>query len=165
MIKLHYIFLLLVCIIGCTSYGDDEDEIRGIFPSDSVTEADTESQTASQTALVDDVNITDECPPDLHGEHITGTFNSEKSELKHILVNDKRLRYCYTLNLELNASTVINIDLEEAILASSWKLGDSTLRDLQLADEDLLLVKLDRILEPGVWKGLLVKNLTRNISF
>ena len=46
MIKLYPIFLLLVCVIGCASYSDDDDEIRGVFPSDSVTE--TESQTPVQ---------------------------------------------------------------------------------------------------------------------
>ena len=48
--KLHYIFLLLICIIGCASYSDDEDEIRGIFPSDSVTE--TESQTPAEVVPI-----------------------------------------------------------------------------------------------------------------
>ena len=44
--KLHYIFLLLICVIGCASYGDDEeDEIRGIFPSDSVKETEDSEST------------------------------------------------------------------------------------------------------------------------
>lgn len=44
--KLYSIFLLLVCVIGCVSYSDDENEIHGVFPSNSVTE--TESQTSAQ---------------------------------------------------------------------------------------------------------------------
>ena len=44
--KLYAIFLLLVCVIGCASYSDDENEIHGVFPSNSVTE--TESQTSAQ---------------------------------------------------------------------------------------------------------------------
>ena len=44
--KLYSIFLLLVCVIGCASYSDDENEIHGVFPSNSVTE--TESQTSAQ---------------------------------------------------------------------------------------------------------------------
>ena len=46
MIKLYPIFLLLVCVIGCASYSDDDDEIRGVFPSESVPE--TEGQTPAQ---------------------------------------------------------------------------------------------------------------------
>lgn len=49
MIKLYPIFLFLVCVIGCVSYSDDDDEIRGVFPSESVTE--TESQTPAQVPI------------------------------------------------------------------------------------------------------------------
>ena len=49
MIKLYSIFLLLVCVIGCASYSDDDDEIHGRFPSNSVTE--TESQTPAQVPI------------------------------------------------------------------------------------------------------------------
>ena len=47
--KLYAIFLLLVCVIGCASYSDDENEIHGVFPSNSVTE--TESQTSAQVSI------------------------------------------------------------------------------------------------------------------
>ena len=158
--KLLHAYLLFVLLIGCASYSDDDEEVRNPFLSDS---ADTESQTDP----VDDVNILVENPderlPDLHGEHITGQLNVGKSETKTITVNENRLKYFYTLNLELNDSTVINIVLEEAFLNSSGKIGKPANR--QIHDGDLLLVKLDHVLEPGVWKGILVKNITQNGSF
>ena len=161
--KILSVFLCCVCVIGCASYSDDDEGVRNTFLSDP---ADTESQTAP----VDDVNILvenpNERPPDLHGEHITGKLNTGYSEKKILVVNENRLQYYYTLNLELNDSTVINIVLEEAFLNASWKAGeDNNNNRRQIHDGDLLLVKLDHVLEPGVWKGVLVKNLTRNISF
>ena len=47
--KLLHAYLLFVLFIGCASYSDDEDEIRGVFPSVSVTE--TESQTPPQVPI------------------------------------------------------------------------------------------------------------------
>ena len=47
--KLLHAYLLFVLLIGCASYSDDEDEIRGVFPSVSVTE--TESQTPAQVPI------------------------------------------------------------------------------------------------------------------
>ena len=159
--KILSLFLCCVCVIGCASYSDDDEGVRNTFLSDS---ADTESQPAP----VDDVDILvenpDERPPDLHGEHITGKLNTGYSEKKTLVVNENRLQYYYTLNLELNDSTVINIVFEEAFLNASWKVGQDNIR-WQIQDGDLLLVKLDHVLEPGVWKGVLAKNLTRNISF
>lgn len=159
--KILSVFLCCVCVIGCASYSDDDEGVRNTFLSDP---ADTESQTAP----VDDVNILaenpDERPPDLHGEHITGKLNTGYSEKKTLVVNENRLQYYYTLNLELNDSTIINIVLEEALLNASWKVGKDNIR-WQIQDGDLLLVKLDHVLEPGVWKGVLVKNLTQNRSF
>ncbi len=52
--NLYSIFLLFVCVIGCVSYSDDEDEIRGVFPSNSVTE--TESQIQSTVELEPAIN-------------------------------------------------------------------------------------------------------------
>lgn len=52
--KLYSIFLLLVCVIGCASYSDDENEIRGVFPGNSVTE--TESQIQSTVELEPAIN-------------------------------------------------------------------------------------------------------------
>ena len=160
--KILSVFLCCVCVIGCASYSDDDEGVRNTFLSDP---ADTESQTVP----VDDVNILvenpDERPPDLHGEHITGKFNTGYSEFKTIAVNENRLQYYYTLNLELNDSTVINIVLEEALLNASWKADADKPNRRQIHDGDLLLVKLDHVLEPGVWKGVLVKNITENITF
>ena len=41
--------------MGCVSYSDDEDEIRGVFPSDSVTE--TQSQTPAQVPIQSTVDL------------------------------------------------------------------------------------------------------------
>lgn len=159
--KILSLFLCYVCVIGCASYSDDDEGVRNTFLSDS---ADTESQTAPTDSVDVMAENPDECPPDLHGEHITGQLYEGKSETKTLSVNDKRLKYFYTLNLELNDSTVINIILEEAILSASWNIHEPV-RKKKIGQGDLLLVKLDHIIEPGVWKGVLVKNLTQNISF
>ena len=159
--KILSLFLCCVCVIGCASYSDDDEGVRNTFLSDS---ADTESQEAPTDSVDVQVENPDECPPDLHGEHITGKLDTTHSESNTITVNENRLEYYYALNLELNDSTVINIVLEEAFLNTSWKAGAGIIRR-QIRDGDLLLVKLDHVLEPGVWKGVLVKNLTRNISF
>ena len=160
--KILSVFLCCVCVIGCASYSDDDEGVRGTFLSDS---ADTERQTAP----VDDVGVPvenpDECPPDLQGEPITGKLNTGYSEKQILVVNENRLQYYYTLNLELNDSTVINIVFEEAFLNASWKVGGERDARRQIHDGDLLLVKLDHVLEPGVWKGTLVKNITQNRSF
>ena len=42
MTKLRYIFLLCVCVISCADYGDEDEEVRGVFPRNPVVE--TESQ-------------------------------------------------------------------------------------------------------------------------
>ena len=52
MTKLYYIILLIVCVIGCADYGDEDegDEVRGVFPSSPVVE--TESQQPVQNIPV-----------------------------------------------------------------------------------------------------------------
>ena len=159
--KILSLFLCCVCVIGCASYSDDDEGVRNTFLSDP---ADTERQTAPVDDANNRVENPDECPPDLHGEHITGTLNTGYSEKKTLVVNENRLQYYYTLNLEINDSTVINIVLEEAVLNTSWNLHEPA-RKKKMVQDDLLLVKLDHIIEPSVWKGVLVKNLTQNISF
>ena len=55
--NLYSIFLLLfVCVIGCVSYSDDEDEIRGVFPSDSVKEAEDSESTPPTVELEPAIN-------------------------------------------------------------------------------------------------------------
>lgn len=155
--KILHLFLCCVCIIGCASYGDDDEGIRGTFGD----ATDVEHQTAATDSVDATVENPDACLPDLHGEHITGELRTRLSETRNIRINRDYLTYFYTLGLMLNDSTIINIVPEKAILSSRNNPGVEP----RLKNGDLLLVKLDRVLEPGVWKGALVKNLTRNISF
>jgi hypothetical protein len=131
----------------------DEEEIQGVDILG------LQDQTAQQTSQENAGSIKAECLPAFHGELISGELNTEGSDHKRISVNQKAIIYYYTLNLLIDDSIYINVVLEEAALAKSNEVG------VQITDEDFLLVKLDRLLEPGIWQGTLVKNLTRNISF
>lgn len=148
--------LLVCCVTGCMieppDDGDDE-EIQGVDILG------LQDQAAQQTFQENAGSIEAECLPDFHGDLISGTLNREGSDHKRISVNQKAIIYYYTLNLLIDDSIYINVVLEEAALARSDEVG------VQITDEDFLLVKLDRLLEPGIWQGTLVKNLTRNISF
>ena len=84
--KILSLFLYCVCVIGCASYSDDDEGGRNTFLSDS---ADTESQIAPTDSVDVMVENPNECPPDLHGEHITGQLYEGKSETKTLSVNDK----------------------------------------------------------------------------
>lgn len=138
---------LLVCYgIGCTIEAPENDDEESVVPMPAVPTLPVEP-------------IAAECPPEFHGELISGKLNALGSDRETIHVNAKRLHYYYTLNLLLKDSVTIIVVLEEAALAFSDKGGH------QILDEDFLLVRLDRLLEPGTWKGSLVKNLTRNLSF
>lgn len=148
--------LLVCCVAGCMIEPPDNGDNEEI---QSVDILGMQDQTAQQTSQENAGSIEAECLPDFHGELITGEFNSTRSDRRRIAVNQKAIIYYYTLNLLIDDSIYINIVLEEAALAYSAEVG------LQIDDEDFLLVKLDRLLEPGIWQGTLVKNLTRNISF
>ena len=138
---------LLVCYgIGCTIEAPENDDEESVVPMPAVPTLPVEP-------------IAAECPPEFHGELISGKLNALGSDRETIHVNAKRLHYYYTLNLLLKDSVTITVVLDEAALAFSDKGGQ------QILDEDFLLVKLDRLLKPGIWQGTLVKNLTRNISF
>ena len=54
--NLYSIFLLFVCVIGCASYSDDDDEIRGVFPSDSVKETEDSESTPTTVGLEPAIN-------------------------------------------------------------------------------------------------------------
>ena len=147
--------LLVCCVTGCMIEppDDGDEEIQGVDILG------LQDQTAQQTSQENAGSIEAECLPNFHGELISGTLNKEGSDYKRILVNKKAIIYYYTLNLLIDDSIYINVVLEEAALARSDEVGS------QIIDEDFLLVKLDRLLEPGIWQGTLVKNLTQNISF
>ena len=158
--KYLYPFFLCVYLMGCTTDSTDTGDSRTIFPTPpAIAEPQTADTLPEQTPLVNVVENAVECVPEFQGEHISGELNSSNSDRKTIAVNDKRLSYYYSLNLWLNDSTAINVVLEEAVLTRSKK------GEVLIANGDFLLVKLDHILEPGTWKGVLVKNLTHNISF
>ena len=140
------ICLLVCCGIGCTIEAPENDEEESGVPMPAVPTLPGEP-------------IASECPPEFHGELISGKLNSQGSDRETIHVNAKRLSYYYTLNLLLKDSVTITVVLDEAALAFSDKVGH------QVLDGDFLLVRLDRLLEPGTWRGSLVKNLTQNLSF
>ena len=155
--KILCICLLVCCVAGCMieplDDGDDE-EIQGVDILG------LQDQTAQQI-------LSRECGINrglnvyllFMVNSLAVTLNSQGSDHKRISVNQKAIIYYYTLNLLIDNSIYINVVLEEAALARSDDVG------IQIVDEDFLLVKLDRLLEPGIWQGTLVKNLTRNISF
>ena len=152
--KILFLFLFCLCVIGCGGYGGDEEEIQGVFPTNAVEIEQTEQE-----------NVV-ECPPEFHGEFITGKLNRSDSEMEVKQINRNVKHYFYTLNLILDDTTSINVVLEEAVLGYEIQreFGKRKM-DTWIEDKDLLLVKLDHIIEPGTWKGVLIKNLTQNISF
>ena len=146
--------------MGCTTDNTDTGDSRTVFPTPpSVTEPQTADALSEQTPLTNVVENAVECLPEFQAEFVSGTLNDEGSKRKRINFNDKFVIYYDTLNLVLKDSISIKVILEEAALARS-KEGKQ-----QILTGDFLLVKLDHLLEPGTWKGILVKNLTQNISF
>ena len=154
--KILYLFLCCVCILGCASYGDD-DEIQGVFPTDPVVEqtTDTTTEQPEQQTL--------ECPPEFQGELVIGKLNNIGSKTYSITVNRDRIYYYERLNLLLDNESHINVVLEEPVRGELNPFNNRN--RIWIHDEDLLLVKLDHLVEPGTWKGVLIKNLTRNITF
>ena len=138
--------LLVCCGIGCKIEAPENDDEESVVPMPAVPTLPVEP-------------IVSECPPEFHGEFISGKLNALGADRETIHVNAKRLSYYYTLNLLLKDSVTITVVLDEAALAFSDKVGH------QILNGDFLLVRLDRLLEPGTWKGSLVKNLTQNLSF
>lgn len=137
--------LLACCVIGCTIESPENDTEESVVPTPTV---------PTPVAPVEAESL-----PEFHGEFISDEFNHQGSEIQTLHINAKTITYCHTLNLLLNDFVSIIVVLDEPALAYSNKEGR------QIADEDILLVELDRLLEPGIRNGRLVKNLTQNILF
>lgn len=152
--KILFVALLVCCSIGCTIEAPENDDEESIALTPAV-----------PTPPV--VPVEAECPPEFHGEFISGELNRSGSEFDRKVINQNTRIYYYTLNLRLNDSTSINVVLKEAVLGLFIQRDGikAAKTETQIEDEDLLLVRLDHLVEPGTWKGVLIKNLTRNISF
>ena len=86
-------------------------------------------------------------------------MDKSKSDYRRTNINRKAFEYYYTLALEIDDSILIRIVLSEAAPGRTPDLGRV------ITHEDILLVKLEGLKKPGIWEGVLVKNLTTNFSF
>ena len=154
--KILSLFLSCVCILGCASYGED-DEIQGMFPTDPVVEQTTDTTTEQPQQQ------TVECPPEFQGELVIGKLDDSGSKWYSISINADIIYYYEVLNLILDNGSHINIVLESPARYAIY-LRNKRNKNF-IVDEDLLLVRLNHLVEPGTWKGVLIKNLTRNITF
>ena len=137
--------LLACCVIGCTIESPENDAEEPGVPTPTV---------PTPVAPVETERL-----PEFHGEFISGELNRQGSKIQTLRVNAKIITYYHTLNLLLNDFVSIIVVLDEPALAYSDQTGK------QIINKDILLVELDRLIEPGTWNGRLVKNLTQNISF
>ena len=155
--SLYVVCLLVFYIIGCSTDSTNDT----IFPLPPTVDEEDNNENNNSLANLPDPIIEPviECLPDFHGEYVSGKLDSSKSDyrLKHI--NQKAFGYYYTLVLGIDDSIFIQIILSEAAPSITPDLGRV------ITDEDILLVKLERLREPGIWEGVLVKNLTTNFSF
>ncbi len=152
--------LLVLCVIGCSMDSTDDESIFPVPPT--IDEADDNPNNNALADLPDPVSepVSEHLPvPDFHGEHISGKLDKSKSDYRHKSINGKGFGYYYTLALEIEDSLLIRIILSEPAPGITPDLGKV------ITDEDILLVKLDQLREPGIWDGVLVKNLTTNYSF
>ena len=143
--KILCVGLLVCCVIGCTIESPENDAEESVLPTPTV---------PTPVAPVEAERL-----PEFHGEFISGKLNHQGSEMQTLRINAKRITYYHTLNLLIKDFVSIIVVLDEPALAYSDKEGR------QIVDEDILLVELDRLIEPGTWNGRLVKNVTQNISF
>ena len=149
--------LLVFHIIGC-AMDNTNDSIFPVPPT--VDEEDKNQDNNSLENLPDSIiEPVIECLPDFHGEYISGKLDKSKSDYRRKHINRKTFVYYYALALEIDESILIQIVLVEAAPGVTPDLGQV------ITNEDILLVRLDRLREPGIWDGVLVKNLTTNFSF
>ena len=159
--SLYVVCLLVFYIIGCSTDSTNDT----IFPVPPTVDEEDNNQNNNSLANLPDPIIEPtiepviECLPDFQGEYISGKLDSSKSDYRQKHINQKAFGYYYTLVLGIDDSIFIQIILSEAAPGITPDLGRV------ITDEDILLVKLEQLREPGVWEGVLVKNLTTNFSF
>ena len=157
--KLLCVYLLIGCVIACSTDSTNDS----IFPVPPTVDEENNNQNNNNTSLE---TLTEpivepaiECLPDFHGEFVSGKLDKSKSDFRLKRINAKSFGYYYTLALGIDDTILIQIVLSEIAPGITPDLGQI------IKDEDLLLVKLERLREPGIWEGVLVKNLTTNFSF
>ena len=155
--KLLCLFLLLSCVIACTSQSANDS----IFPVPPTIDEETNNQDTNLSEHPPEPIIEPmlECLPEFQGEFITGKLDRSKSDYSRKSINTKVFEYYYILALEIEDSIRIQIVLPEATPGITPDLGEV------INHGDILLVELDGVREPGIWDGVLVKNLTTNFSF
>ena len=155
--SLYVVYLLVFYILGCSTDSTNDS----IFPVPPTIDEEDNNQNNNSLANLPDP-ITEpaiECLPDFQGEYISGKLDRSKSDYRRKSINQKPFEYYYTLALAIDESILIQIVLSDAAPGITPDLGRV------ITDEDILLVKLERLKEPGIWEGVLVKNLTTNFSF
>ena len=155
--SLYVVSLLVFYILGCSTDSTNDS----IFPVPPTVDEEDNTQNNNSLADLSDPIIEPaiECLPDFHGEYVSGKLDKSKSDYRVKHINQKAFGYYYTLVLEIDDSILIRIVLSETAPGRTPDLG------LVITDEDILLVKLERLKKPGIWEGVLVKNLTTNFSF
>ena len=152
--------LLMCCVIACTSQNRD-DSIFPVPPTvaeedNNLVQGDNNENNNASENLPEPVI---ECLPGFQGEYVSGKLDKSKSDYRRKSINGKTFEYYYTLALGINDAILIQIVLSEAAPSITPDLGHV------ITNEDILLVRLERLREPGIWDGVLVKNLTTNFSF
>ena len=155
--SLYIVCLLVFYILGCSTDSRNDS----IFPVPPTVDEEDNNRNNNSLANLSDPIIEPaiECLPDFQGEYVSGKLDKSKSDYRRKSINLKTFEYYYTLALEIDESILIQIVLSEAAPGITPDLG------AVITNEDILLVKLDRLREPGIWEGVLVKNLTTNFSF
>ncbi len=159
------VYLWICCVIGCTTQSTSDEGVDSIFPIPPTITQDDSNPEASATQIQnlpenqENPDALAECLPDFHGEYISGELDRYNSDYRQKYINKKLIEYYYTLALRIDEVTRIQILLREAAPSRTPDMG------VVISPEDILLVKLIRLSEPGIWEGVLVKNLTTNFSF
>lgn len=155
--SLYALCLMVFYVIGCSTDTTNDS----IFPVPPTVDAEDNNPNNNSLEKLPEPTIEPviERLPDFHGEYVSGKLDHFKSDFRLKRINGKSFGYYHTLALGIDDAILIRIVLSEAAPGITPDLGQV------ITDEDLLLVKLDRLKEPGIWNGVLVKNLTTNFSF